>query len=316
MLVIRQVDWKKSLLIETCQEFPIKSIEIKISQGAKPGRGGILLATKITPEISRIRKIPMGQDCISPSSHIEFSNADQLLDFVERLASLTGLPVGIKSAVGEIDFWHELAGLMESGDRGVDFITIDGGEGGTGAAPMSFADHVSLPFKIGFSRVYRKFAEFGLNEKDCIHWIRKTRLPHESLLAMAMGCDMINVGREAMLSVGCIQAQICHTGNCPTGVATQSKWLMRGLVPTDKSARLANYLITLRKEILQLCHCLRKIHPSMVTTDSFEILDDGFKSRSVNECFGLQGINTRPGDKDVADVLAIMRHENQHGRVK
>ena len=114
---------------------------------------------------------------------------------------------------------------------------------------------------------------------------------------MAMGCDMINVGREAMLAVGCIQAQLCHTGKCPTGVATQNKWLMRGLDPTDKSVRLANYIVTLRKEILQLCHACGVEHPAMITTDQFEILSEAFQSRSIKECFRLQGVNTRPGDK-------------------
>lgn len=298
----------ESQFVETCEEFPIKAIEVKISQGAKPGRGGLLPAEKITAEIAKIRKIPMGKDCVSPSAHLEFSNCDQMLDFVERLAGLTGLPIGIKSAVGEMDFWRELARLMESGDRGVDFITIDGGEGGTGAAPLSFTDHVSLPFKIGFSRVFRLFAERGLHERIVFIGSGKLGFPHESLLAMAMGCDLINVGREAMLSVGCIQAQLCHTGNCPTGVATQNKWLMRGIDPTDKSVRLANYLITLRKEILQLCHSIRKIHPSMITTESFEILDDGFKSRSINECFHLHGISTVPSENDLLAIAELMNN--------
>ena len=166
-----------------------------------------------------------------------------MLDFIEKLADATGLPVGIKSAVGDLGFWRDLAAQMDTTERGPDFITIDGGEGGTGAAPLVFTDHVALPFKLGFTA--------GLPERspsracsDQVVFIGSGKLgfPEQALLALALGCDMINVAREAMLSIGCIQAQRCHTGHCPTGVATQNKWLMRGLDPTLKSARLANYL--------------------------------------------------------------------------
>lgn len=140
---------------------PVKAIEIKLSQGAKPGLGGMLPGAKVTPEIAEIRGIPLGEDCASPSRHTAFGDVDSMLDFVELLAAETGLPVGIKSAVGEMEFWQELATLMARGDRGVDFVTIDGGEGGTGAAPLTFSDSVSLPFRMGFSRVYGVFAERG-----------------------------------------------------------------------------------------------------------------------------------------------------------
>ncbi len=137
---------------------PIRAIEVKLSQGAKPGLGGVLPAVKITHELAEIRGIPMGEDCLSPSSHSAFSDVDSMLDFVEQLAEETGLPVGIKSAVGENAFWVDLAEAMKDGERGVDFITIDGGEGGTGAAPLVFSDHVALPFNLGFTRVFAEFA--------------------------------------------------------------------------------------------------------------------------------------------------------------
>ena len=300
--------FNEKLFAETCDRFDVKAIEVKLSQGAKPGRGGVLPSKKITAEISKIRNVPMGHDCLSPAAHIEFSNADELLDFVERLADVTGgIPVGIKSAVGRMEFWHELSELMQSGNRGVDFIAIDGGEGGTGAAPLTFSDHVSLPFKMGFNRVFRVFSEKNLHEQIVFMGAGKLGFPQESLLAMAMGADMISVAREAMLAIGCIQAQICHTGKCPTGVATQNKWLMRGLDPTDKSARLANYLTTLRKEILQLCHACGLRHPAMITTDSFEILQEGFQSRSVKECFGLSDLATVPSSEDLRQIEALMQ---------
>ncbi len=292
--------------VENCQKHNIKAIEVKLSQGAKPGIGGVLPRKKITSEIAKIRGIPMDQDCHSPNTHREFSSTDEMLDFVERLAELSGLPVGIKSAVGELDFWRELVRLMESGSRGVDFITVDGGEGGSGAAPLTFSDHVALPLKIGLSRVFRVFAETGVHERIVFIGSGKLGFPEETLLAMAMGCDMINVGRTAMLAIGCIQAQICHTGRCPTGVATQNKWLMRGLDPEDKSARLANYVTALRKEVLQLCRACGVSHPALITPDHFEILNDSFQSSSVKETFRLQGIRTTPSTDDCDTIAAIM----------
>ena len=276
-----------SRLKETLGRYPaIRAIEVKLSQGAKPGAGGILPKSKITKEISAIRGIPMDRDCVSPARHRSFRDADSLLDFVEMLATETGLPVGIKSAVGELDFWEQLSNQMENGERGVDFITIDGGEGGTGAGPLVFGDHVALPFKLGFSRVFQVFQQSGLDGRIVFFGSGKLGFPQTALLAFALGCDMINVAREAMLAIGCIQAQKCHTNFCPTGVATQNPWLMRGLDPNDKSARLANYVIVLRKELLALAHACGAEHPSMVSPQRLEILDDRYGSMSVAEVFG------------------------------
>ena len=299
--------FNESLFVETCQKYDVRAVEVKLSQGAKPGRGGVLPAAKITAEISKIRNVPMGEACLSPAAHLEFSNADELLDFVERLADITGgIPIGIKSAVGQLDFWTELASLMASGERGVDYIAIDGGEGGTGAAPLTFSDHVSLPFKLGFNRVYGEFAENDLHERIVFIGGGKLGFPEEATLAIAMGADMIYIAREAMLAIGCIQAQICQTGKCPTGVATQNKWLMRGLDPTDKSARLANYITMLRKEIIQLSHACGHRHPAMMTVDSLEFLQDGYRSVSVQDCFGLTGAPPVPSAEDLQAVEKIM----------
>ena len=265
---------------------PVRAIEVKLSQGAKPGLGGLLPAAKITREIADIRCIPMGKDCASPSGHTAFHDVDSMLDFVENLAGETGLPVGIKSAVGEIEFWERLADQMATTGRGVDFITIDGGEGGTGAAPLAFSDHVALPFKLGFSRVYRTFAERDLQDRVVFIGSGKLGFPAYALLAFALGCDMVNVGREAMLSIGCIQAQRCHTGHCPTGVATQSRWLMHGLDPTEKAPRLANYIVTMRKELTQLSRACGVAHPSQVCGEHLEMIDDHFGTRSVKDVFG------------------------------
>jgi glutamate synthase domain-containing protein 2 len=272
--------------LETIQNAPVRAIEIKLSQGAKPGLGGVLPGHKVTKEIAEARGVPAGQDCLSPSNHTAFGDVDSLIDFLELLAAKTGLPVGIKSAVGDIGFWQTLADRMQARGQGADFITIDGGEGGTGAAPLSFTDHVSLPFKLGFSRVYAEFAGRGLHERVVFIGSGKLGFPEDALFAFALGCDMINVAREAMLAIGCIQAQKCHTNHCPTGVATQNTWLMRGLDPTDKSARLANYLLTLRKEILRLCHACGLAHPSLISSQHLEILNDNFGTQKLEEVFG------------------------------
>lgn len=295
--------------VEVVQANPIRAIEVKLSQGAKPGLGGVLPAAKLTAEIAAIRGVPMGKDCISPSSHREFRDVDSLLDFVERLADLSGLPVGIKSAVGEIQFWRDLTHQMATTERGVDFIAVDGGEGGTGAAPPVFADHVALPFKLGFVTVYREFVQAGLTDQVAFIGSGKLGFPEAALLAMALGCDMVNVAREAMLSIGCIQALKCHTGHCPTGIATQNKWLISGLDPTYKAARLANYVATLRKELLQLSHACGKQHPAIVTTDHFSILDDHFGGMSARECFRYEPGWGVPSQADRDEIVRLMTGE-------
>jgi len=249
----------------------IRAIEIKLSQGAKPGKGGILPAKKVNAEIAKIRHVEEGKDCISPNSHNEFTSVAELLDFIERIAEGTGLPVGIKSAIGELEFWEELAEKIKSTGKGPDFITIDGGEGGTGAAPLTYADHVSLPFKIGFQRVYTLFQKVGVS--DQIVWIGSGKLgfPDRAVVAIGMGCDLIHIAREAMISIGCIQAQKCHTDHCPAGVATQNKWLQAGLDPEVKAKRAAKFIQGFRKEILSLAHSCGYEHPGQFTGLDIEI---------------------------------------------
>ncbi|MFI1785122.1 FMN-binding glutamate synthase family protein [Streptomyces rubiginosohelvolus] len=276
------LDKLKSMIADA----PVKAIEIKLSQGAKPGLGGMLPGAKVSDEIARIRDIPAGEDCASPSRHTAFHDVDSMLDFVELLATETGLPVGIKSAIGEMDFWEELATLMERGDRGVDFVTVDGGEGGTGAAPLIFSDSVSLPFRTGFTRVYGVFAERGLTDDITFIGSGKLGLPEKAVVAFALGVDMINVGREAMLSIGCIQAQKCHTDKCPTGIATQNPWLSRGIDASSKGERAAMYLRTLRKDLLKVSGAVGVLHPSLITPTDIDILNGDYDARSLGSVYG------------------------------
>lgn len=252
----------------------IKAIEIKLSQGAKPGKGGVLPGAKITKEISEIRGVPMGVDVLSPPNHTAFGNVPELLDFIEKIAEATGLPVGIKAAIGKLDQWYELADLMERTGKGPDFITIDGGEGGTGAAPPSFADHVSLPWVYGFSDVYKVFQNRNLTHRIVFIGSGKLGFPAMAAMAFSMGVDVINVAREAMMSVGCIQAQQCHTNKCPTGVATQSKWRQNGINVPIKAAMNAQYFKTFRKELIEITHACGYEHPCQFTMDDIEINAD------------------------------------------
>ncbi len=259
-------------LQETLAASPtVRAIEIKLSQGAKPGKGGVLPAAKVTEEIASIRGVPAGVDCISPNSHRAFGDIPSLIDFVEKIAAATGLPVGIKSAVGHTAFWTELAQAMKGSGKGPDWITIDGGEGGTGAAPMTFTDHVSLPFRVAFPRVYRSFLEQDM--ADRVAWIASAKLgfPDRAIVAICLGADLINIARESMLAIGCIQAQKCHTGNCPAGVTTHQAALQRGLLPEHQARRFERYLKSFRNELHALTHACGYQHPAEFSAEDVEI---------------------------------------------
>lgn len=264
----------------------IRAIEIKLSQGAKPGKGGVLPGAKITKELAQIRGVEIGKDVLSPPNHTAFSNVTEMVDFIEAIAEATGLPVGIKAAIGKLDQWEELATIMVSTGKGPDFITIDGGEGGTGAAPPSFADHVSLPWVYGFSDVYKLFQAKGLSEHIVFIGSGKLGFPAKAAMAFAMGADCINVAREAMMSIGCIQAQVCHTNRCPSGVATQSKWLQSGINIPLKSERLAQYFKTFRKELIEITHAAGYEHPCQFKMSDVEInVDDHNLSKELNKTY-------------------------------
>lgn len=293
-------------LVELVESAPVRAIEIKLSQGAKPGLGGHLPAAKVTAEIAATRGVPVGRDCTSPATHTAFRTIEGLVEFVESVADATGLPVGVKAAVGDTDFWRELARHMVATGQGVDFVTIDGGEGGTGAAPLVFADHVALPYRFAMARVYREFAYQGLQNDVVFMGSGKLGFPESALLAFALGADMVNVGREAMMSIGCIQAQRCHTGHCPAGIATQSQWLQRGLDPTSKAVRLANYVTVLRRDLTLLSRSCGEPHPALVTLDHMEFLN-GSQATPAAERFGYQPGWSLPSAPDQHEIRGIMR---------
>ncbi len=313
----RDLDGHFSLdaLRATIADAPVRALEIKLSQGAKPGLGGFLPAAKVTPEIARIRGIRAGENCASPSRHSAFTDVDSMLDFVEMLADATGLPVGIKSAVGDLSFWEELAAAMSDRRRGVDFITIDGGEGGTGAAPLVFADSVAYPLRDGLAKAYGTFARAGIAED--VTWIAsgKCGLTDNALVAFALGADMVNVAREAMFAIGCIQSQRCHTDKCPTGIATQNPWLGRGVDPASKSERLANYLRTFRRDLVRVSAAVGVVHPGLVTSEDIDIMDRTTGSASLARTYGYEPGWGLPSPTDRAAITALMRPRSDAAHV-
>ena len=275
------------VVAETVENHPeIRAIEIKLSQGAKPGKGGVLPAAKVVPEIAKARRIPEGEDCISPNAHTEFTTPADLVAFVERIADRTGLPVGIKAAIGDLEFYEELALIMAREGRGPDFIQVDGGEGGTGAAPLTYSDHVALPFKVAFARLYEIFQRVEVSQD--IVWIGSGKLgfPDRAAVALAMGCDLIAVARESMLSIGCIQSRSCHTGRCPTGVTTMDPWRQRGLDPQGKGIRAATYIKGFRKELLSLAHTAGYQHPGQFSGKDIELSVGINKFESLDRILG------------------------------
>ncbi|WP_242087252.1 FMN-binding glutamate synthase family protein [Aestuariivivens sediminis] len=267
----------------------IRAIELKLSQGAKPGKGGVLPGAKISKQIAKIRGVELSKDVISPPNHSAFTNVEGMVNFIEAIAEETGLPVGIKAAIGNLEQWETLAEIMLETGKGPDFITIDGGEGGTGAAPPSFADHVSLPWVYGFSDLYKVFLNKALTERIVFIGSGKLGFPAKAAMAFAMGADCINVAREAMMSIGCIQAQICHTNRCPSGVATQSKWLQNGIDPKLKSFRLAQYFKTFKKELVEITHAAGYEHPCQFKMSDIEMnVDDHNLAKALNKTYAYE----------------------------
>ena len=220
----------------------VKMVELKLSQGAKPGHGGILPAKKVTREIAEIRHVNMGEDVLSPPFHTAFDSPLGLLNFIAQLRELAGgKPVGFKLCIGhKAEFLSICKAMVESGIK-PDFISVDGGEGGTGAAPVEFSNSVGMPFKEGVAFAYNALEGFGLKEDIKIIASGKIATGLHIFRALALGADLCNSARAMMMAVGCIQALECNTNKCPTGVATQDKARMKALVVSDKTERVYNY---------------------------------------------------------------------------
>jgi glutamate synthase domain-containing protein 2 len=227
---------------EKAQRDQIKMIEIKMSQGAKPGHGGMLMAPKVTPEIAETRGVPPYQDCVSPSSHSEFSTPNELLDFVERLRDLSGgKPVGIKLCIGHPWEFIAIVKAMIETDKLIDFITVDGAEGGTGAAPVEFAQHLGSPLRDALVFVDNCLRGAGLRDRVKIAASAKIVSAYDIVRHCALGADWCNMARPFMFSIGCIQARDCASGHCPSGVATMNPSRYRVVDVNDRAQRVRNF---------------------------------------------------------------------------
>ncbi len=220
----------------------VKMIEIKLSQGAKPGHGGILPGGKVTPEIAAARGVPVGEDCNSPAAHSAFKTPIELMHFIAKLRDLSGgKPVGFKLCIGHPWEWFAIAKAMQQTNILPDFIVVDGAEGGTGAAPVEFIDHVGTPLREALRLVHNTLVGLKLRDQIKLGASGKIVTAFDMARIMALGADWCNSARAFMFAIGCIQAQSCHTGRCPTGVATQDPLRQRALVVQDKAPRVANY---------------------------------------------------------------------------
>jgi glutamate synthase domain-containing protein 2 len=248
---------------ETAQNEQVKMVELKLSQGAKPGHGGVLPAPKVTMEISKTRGVPLGKDCISPSRHSAFATPIELMQFIATMRRLSGgKPAGFKLCIGHP--WEFLAICKAMLETGIypDFIVVDGKEGGTGAAPLEFVDHLGMPLREGLNFVHN--ALVGINARDRIRLGAAGKIISAFDIArvIALGADWCNAARGFMFALGCIQSQSCHTDRCPTGVSTQDVTRQRALVVPDKSERVYNFHRATIESLAELVAAAGLDHPT------------------------------------------------------
>jgi glutamate synthase domain-containing protein 2 len=245
-----------SKLAEVASDPRVRMFELKLSQGAKPGKGGILPAAKITPEIAAIRGIPIGRDSLSPNRHPEIRSNGQLLDLVEHVRRVTGTPTGFKAVIGSEDWPDELCDEIKQ--RGVesapDFITVDGAEGGSGAAPTTLVDYVGLPIRESLPMLVDKLIEYGLRDRVKVIASGELITPGKVAWALCVGADFVVSARGFMFALGCIQSLRCDRNTCPTGITTHNMRLQKGLVPDDKAVRVKNYVENIVRAVEMISH--------------------------------------------------------------
>ena len=244
----------------------VRMFEIKLSQGAKPGKGGILPGAKVTDLIASTRGIPAGQDSLSPNRHPDINSIDDLLDMIHRVRDVTGKPVGIKAVIGQSEWLDEMCQRIH--DRGLqyapDFFTVDSADGGTGAAPQSLIDYMGLPVQRSLPLVIDKLMEYGLRNRIRVICSGKMINPAGVAAALCLGADCVNSARGFMFALGCVQALQCNKNTCPTGITTHDEDLQRGLDPTNKAQRVAHYAHNLMHEVEVIAHSCGLAEPRML----------------------------------------------------
>jgi glutamate synthase domain-containing protein 2 len=265
----------------------VKAFELKLAQGAKPGRGGVLPGVKVTPEVAALRGIPAGESCISPNRHPEITDDDTLLDMIARIRDAGGRPVGIKMVLGCDTAIRSLCeAILRRGEiHAPDFITLDGGNAGTGAAPQVLMDHMGLPLDESLPMLVDVLHEAGLRER--VRVIASGKLVDTARVAWALsvGADFAVTGRGFMFSLGCIQAMRCHLDNCPTGVTTHSPRLQKGLVVTEKAVRVANYARAVNGGIDELAHACGLLHARQFRRDNVRVVQNPGHSTPLDELY-------------------------------
>ena len=271
----------------------VKMIEVKLSQGAKPGHGGMLPGAKVTREIAETRGVPQGEDCISPARHSAFDSPEGLLRFIARLRELSGgEPTGFKLAIGHPWEWFGIAKAMLTTGIRPDFIVVDGGEGGTGAAPMEFADHVGAPLREALMLVHNTLVGLGLRDEIRIGAAGKIITGFDLARTLALGADWCNAARGFMFALGCIQSQSCHTDHCPTGVATQDRTRWRGLDVPDKAERVKNFQQNTLRALKELVAAAGLGHPGELGPEHIIRRVSGNEVRSLATLYTF----VRPGE--------------------
>lgn len=265
----------------------VKMFELKLAQGAKPGKGGILPGEKVTEQISEIRGIPVGTDSISPNRHTDIDSVDDLLNMMQRIKSITGKPVGFKTVIGAYGWLDELFAEIKqrSTEYYPDFITIDSGDGGTGAAPMSLMDNVGLPIRQSLPLLVNKLQEHDLRQRIKVIASGKLITPVEVAWAFAAGADFVTSARGFMFSIGCIQALQCNKNTCPTGITTHDKDLQGGLNPDDKCERVRNYVRNMVYEVGVIAHSCGVSEPRQLRRHHAFIVSSQGKSIPLNELY-------------------------------
>lgn len=263
----------------------IVGIELKLQQGGKPGMGGKLPKEKISEEISKWRGIPMGEDCYSPNSWSDFNDVPSMFIFIKELQDLVEKPIGIKVAVGQERYLREIAQRMKDTGEGPDFITIDGGEGGTGAAPVALADSMGLPVLHAIPRIDNLFREYGVRDDITIFASGRFATGSDVAVAIALGADAVNIGRGNLLAEGCIQAKKCHTNHCPVGITTQDVRYRRGFAPQEKYLRVANYNRVLQRELLLILRSVGVNTPWELTRHHVSVVTSPMEEKPMVELY-------------------------------
>jgi glutamate synthase domain-containing protein 2 len=286
---VRGADGKLSddKLREIAAHDQVKMFEIKLSQGAKPGKGGILPAAKVTEEIARIRGIPVGHDSISPNRHPEIRNARDLFDMIQHMRAVTGKPVGFKSVFGDYDWFEEFLQLVVANgeETAPDFVTVDSGDGGTGAAPQALMDNVGLPLRESLPHVVDLMYKYNLKGRTHIVCSGKLVNPEYVAAAFCYGADFVTSARGFMFALGCIQALQCNKNTCPTGITTHDRKLQRGLVPANKAERVARYQRTMEHDIAVIAHSCGVSRPRLLERKHCRIVQDDGLSVPMSDLY-------------------------------